>query len=420
MNKKIIKGIGANGYSQLVNILIQILSVPIFLWCWPAEKYGVWIMLIAIPSYLSMSDLGLLNVASNKMNMLAAKGEWLEANGIFKSLQMLMFTIFIVATLLGGLIIGISTLVGISNLVYLLTVIVLGLNVILILSGNIIQAYYRSADMYEKGVYWDVNSRLAEWLSMIFMVCFTDNYLFVALAMLAARTMFFIFGVVSTRNTDCSLDWGIGGARFLTIKPLVSKSLSFSFLPFANALNLQGFSIIVGLTSGPLTLVVFNTYRTVARMAIQFVSILTHSVWPQFSRLYGAGDLFGAKVLYRNTFKLSCILAFIMSLAAVVFYIFILEYWTAGDVLFDQEMAVLFFIYSLLGGLWHLSRVFLIATNRHANIAFIFLFLNICFVSVAYLCQFDYVEVLYCMIVIEFLSIIFSIILVENIFKEKL
>ena len=85
MLRRIISGFGSNLFGQLVTILIQILSLPIFLYYWDMSTYGSWLVLSALPSFLSMADVGMVQAAGNKMTMAMGRGEVAEANRIFQS-----------------------------------------------------------------------------------------------------------------------------------------------------------------------------------------------------------------------------------------------------------------------------------------------------------------------------------------------
>lgn len=58
IRRRLIKGLSANAFSQVVNIAIQLTSVPIFLHFWGVDLYGKWLIVSSIPAYLSMSDIG--------------------------------------------------------------------------------------------------------------------------------------------------------------------------------------------------------------------------------------------------------------------------------------------------------------------------------------------------------------------------
>ena len=90
MKRRIIAGMGANSFGMAISIGIQLVSLPLFLHYWNTSTYGVWLMLSAIPAYLSMADVGMVTAAGNKMTMAMGKEDLTEANRVFQSAQMFM------------------------------------------------------------------------------------------------------------------------------------------------------------------------------------------------------------------------------------------------------------------------------------------------------------------------------------------
>src|SRR5277367_4476438 len=83
--RRLLAAFGANSFGRITTTLIQIVSVPVFLSHWGAGLYGEWILLNAIPSYFSMSDLGFGTVAGNEMTMLMVSDKRAEAIEVFQS-----------------------------------------------------------------------------------------------------------------------------------------------------------------------------------------------------------------------------------------------------------------------------------------------------------------------------------------------
>ena len=43
--KRVIAGVGANTYDQLANIVMQLVSLPIYLSHWDVRTYGTWLVI---------------------------------------------------------------------------------------------------------------------------------------------------------------------------------------------------------------------------------------------------------------------------------------------------------------------------------------------------------------------------------------
>lgn len=85
LRRRLVKGLGANAFGQVVNVAIQLTSVPIFLHFWGADIYGKWLILSSIPGYLSMSDIGFGSAAGNEMTILTARHDYQAASKVFQS-----------------------------------------------------------------------------------------------------------------------------------------------------------------------------------------------------------------------------------------------------------------------------------------------------------------------------------------------
>src|ERR1700719_3609809 len=83
--RRSIRGIGATALGPVVTSLIQLGSVPLLLHAWGAAKYGDWLLLSAIPSYLTLSDLGFGDSSGSDMSMRVAAGDRQGAIETFQS-----------------------------------------------------------------------------------------------------------------------------------------------------------------------------------------------------------------------------------------------------------------------------------------------------------------------------------------------
>src|SRR5579871_4411753 len=78
-------GFLSNVISKFATSLIQLIQVPVFLHFWSVPLYGEWMIVTAIPTYLSLSNMGFGNVAGNEMTMMTARGDQENALSVFQS-----------------------------------------------------------------------------------------------------------------------------------------------------------------------------------------------------------------------------------------------------------------------------------------------------------------------------------------------
>ena len=82
---RLLRGVGATAISPLVVAVIQLGSVPLLLHAWGAARYGDWLLLSAIPIYLSLSDLGFGDASGSDMAMRVAANDRAGALRTFQS-----------------------------------------------------------------------------------------------------------------------------------------------------------------------------------------------------------------------------------------------------------------------------------------------------------------------------------------------
>src|SRR5580700_3331050 len=82
---RLLRGFGATALGPVVTAIIQLGTVPLLLHAWGAAKYGDWLILSAIPSYLGLSDLGFGDASGSDMTMRVAAGDRKGAIETFQS-----------------------------------------------------------------------------------------------------------------------------------------------------------------------------------------------------------------------------------------------------------------------------------------------------------------------------------------------
>jgi len=103
--RRILAGVGSNAFGHIITIFIQLCSLPVFLHFWTLGQYGKWLMISAVPSYLSMADVGIVTSARNLMTMAMAAGDTNKANRVFQSALLFVICAVIFVSLTGYLLI---------------------------------------------------------------------------------------------------------------------------------------------------------------------------------------------------------------------------------------------------------------------------------------------------------------------------
>ena len=356
---------------QAFNIVIQLVSVPSFLHIWDTATYGRWLMISAIPSYLSMLDGGLLGTCSNEITMLHARGEQRHANAVFQSAFALVLALFVGGALVAALVLGLLPEAWLSSDLRLGTWLLVVLT-LMGLFGGLLDASFRSHGKFALGQHFGNAMRLAEFLAMLGGLFLGRTFVSTAAGMLCARTVCTGLQIAYCAHRFPTLHWTLAGARRSALGPLLRPALGFLAFPLGNVLTLQSMTLIVGTAFGPASAAIFNTYRTISRLAIQTTAVFSHALWAEFSHLFGRGEFAALQQLYSRSERLGALLS--VGSSALIFPAapLLLHYWTQDKIPFEPLVFGCFCLATLLGSLAHVPRGLLMSTNQHVRLAHIY------------------------------------------------
>jgi O-antigen/teichoic acid export membrane protein len=385
MRRRVIAGMGANSIGMVVSIGIQLVSLPLFLHYWDAATYGVWLMLSAIPAYLSMADVGMVTAAGNKMTMAMGGGDHLTANRVFQSAQLFMTIVCGAIALVAVPVILFAPLPWVQNFDQRLALAALCAGVLVALFGGLSEAIFKSTKRYPLGTLMSNAVRVGEWLGSMIGLFVFGSFAAVALGGLIVRLIGTAISAKVASSGECQIHWGTAAAHKQEIREMVKPAASFMAFPLANALSFQGLTLLVGVLFGPAAVAIFNTYRTIARLAVQVTAIFSHALWPEFSHLFGQGGAAAIQTMYKRSALLGIAQSVMLSLALYFVSPLLLKYWTHGAIAFVPQLMILMLLYAAAGGAWHIPRVFLMATNQHTDLAYWSLTAGILSVGMAWL-----------------------------------
>lgn len=370
MKRRIIAGMSVNSFGMAITIVIQILSLPLFLHYWGMSTYGIWLMLSAIPAYFSIADVGMVTAAGNKMTMAMGKGDECEANRVFQSAQMYMGIVCGAIFLLVAPLVAWAPIPGLGSMDCRFALIALVVAVLLSLLGGLTEAVFKSTQRYAMGAMLGNYIRLGEWFGYMIGLAAIGSFTAVALSGLAVRLFMSLAGMVMASKGGHGLKWGLGAADRTEIRVMMKPAVCFMAFPLANAMSFQGVTLLVGIILGPSSVAVLNAYRTIARVAVQVTAIFGHTLWPEFSRLFGQGAMAAIARLFRRAALLGAAQAICISFALYLLSPWLLKIWTHGAIEFVPPLMLLMLLYAAVGGIWHVPRVLLMATNQHIGLAY--------------------------------------------------
>jgi O-antigen/teichoic acid export membrane protein len=375
---RLMRGFSATALSPVVTAVVQLVSVPVLLHAWGAAKYGDWLLLSAIPSYLTLSDLGFGNASGSDMSMRVAAGDRKGALETFQSSWVLVTITSFTALLLASVAVWRVPwqrwlrLTTTSNLNAAEIILVFCAYVIAAQQNGVAESGYRCDGHFAAGAFWNTMQRLCEAVAGTTVAVMDGSLLAVALTYLGARCVGSLGYALLLRHKSPWLRYGVRHAKLTTIRKMVAPALGFIALPAGTALSLQGFTIVVGASMGPVAVVSFSTLRTLSRLTFQAVSVVTNALWPELSRAFGAGNISLARRLHRHACQASLGVSVLGGVLLWVFGPSIYHVWIRQKVPFDATCFHILLFVAAVNSLWNTSSVISMSVNGHCRIAAIY------------------------------------------------
>ena len=378
VRKRLWQGLSANAYGTLVVVVVQLAGVPILLHVWGVKLYGEWLVLFAIPAYLSLVNLGYSLSVANDMTMRVARGDREGALVAFQSLVVLVSVTVTVAALVLLPLLYFLPIAGWLHLTALAPVevhVVLPLlagEVLVHLFGGVSSAGFRATGEYGLGVALENTISLVQYAALWAAVILGFGPVGAAAAFFVARIIggVGLLGYLSHRHSWLRL--GVARTRFHYLRGLFAPSLANLMLPIANALRNQGLVIVIGAVLGPIAVVVFSLLRTLTRISLRLTAIISHAIEPEIARAEGQKDHLLQRRLYLTGLQSN--LWFSAMTGLILYFIgdVVLKLWTQGRVIMDHPLFIWLLLSGVSAGIWHVSLSTLVALNRQTRAALVY------------------------------------------------
>lgn len=353
----------------------QIIAVPLFLHAWDMSTYALWLVLMAFPGYLQLTDGGFGVVAINRMSMYVADHREQTANDVFR-------TAFVILMACNALLVGFTAL-----LPQLFPI--ARWSALQRLDGDvgpalIFVAIYSGAYMFH-GLFVGVlratgrnplvdliNASLSLLeLALIAALLFVQTQLLQLLAavtLLRVALVAFTYLYVFTSQKRISL--ALGRWRFTEWTAMKSLGLAYLGFPLGTALVNQGMVLLTATLLGPAPVIQLNIIRTFANTAFSSVTgLVVRAFGPEISRHIGAHDHHRAAVLSRLALTLGGWGVGLSALALGLLHVPLMHLWLRDRIDINSTLVCLFLLRVFFQSLWALCNTVLSYTNEHRRFA---------------------------------------------------
>jgi O-antigen/teichoic acid export membrane protein len=378
-NSRIVRGVGANIYSQVVQTALQLLSVPIFATHWGLATYGAWLVIFTVPNYLAFADFGFAAAAANDMTVSVARGDRAAAINTFHAVRAAMAGIC--SILLVFCVIGVygipgrsfAFVSGLSHEQARYAVLMLAAYGVLSIQNSVSLAAFRSIGRYATGTYLNNSIHFVENVSALVVVSFGGNIENAAAAYLAVGIVGIAVRMIWLRSQAAWLVYFSWRISFGEIRRLLNPALAVLALPMAQALFLQGTVAVVGLAAGAAAVPAFTAVRTISRIGLQLTMIVNNAVVPEFTMAAASVDHGRRARLAFMSVASSAIILLPMFVVVVAAGPLTLKLWTHGAIHAPYLLIVLMALTMIVNGGWLPISNLIFALNRHAQYSYYYL-----------------------------------------------
>lgn len=379
---RIVRGLAANLTGNGIMVLIQLISVPVFLAAWGVPTYGAWLVLSAIPTYVALSDFNLATVAANSMVMLEAQerhSEAVELGGHLWSIVTALTGVAVLGAVLVTIAIGSALgVAAISPAEARVVLLALFLQVAVANQYGALDAWYRMRGRYPLGALMRQVGRCVEFGALIVAV-------FMGARPGMAAVTFLVGSLVGLAVSWAVLRRAVPFSTFRpevphlpTFRALLPLGLAYMAFPIGNAMSLQGFTLVLAAIMGAPAVVVFSATRTLTRVAWQIMGSITNAITPELSRAVGGEDLGEARSILRHGSQLALATSVSLSLFLAVIGRWIINVWTHALVEPPFPLLYLLLLDVIFNSFWYVLSSSLIATNRYRSLASIYFVSTLC------------------------------------------
>lgn len=427
MNILIIKNVFANVYGVIVNLVFQVLLVPLYIHYWGKLLYSDWIVVTSLTAFFSITNIGLSTVTQNVYSIEYVNNNIKKCNSLLVNNILLISLVFMSSVIISIIVLSIidlSALLHLSKMDRFLTnYVFLAFLIYIYISmyGAVFDSLFRAKSKYHIATLISNTSRLIEVLIIILCVIFKISiYLMVLLYLLPG--IFSLFYKYKLANNFIQFSFNKKYYDWSLFKQLLIPSVSFISIPIGYSVMIQGSNLIVNYFFGSNAVVLYTTMRTLSNFITTILKTIKHAIWPEFTMAFGRGDQKEMNKLYKMSVSLSLFFAIISSSVLLLGGNYIYSLWLHDSVMFNTSLMFAFVLIIIIHSLWESGSVVLESTNNHIVLGIVFVSMSMMTQFFAYiiLSECKYIEILpYTQLLMEIIVLFYVVRKIKNIIYEK-
>ncbi|TMM47340.1 hypothetical protein [Qipengyuania marisflavi] len=279
-HRRLARGTLAFLFGIVSRVAAQLAMLPILFASWSAERVGSWMVLFALPAYLSVVGLAFSGAGGNAALAAAQRGDMADARANFR----VTWALSTVATLaLAGLFLALALpfedrivdgFEMTSDIALLPTLFWLAVYIFAVSQIAVLSLPFRVAGRYPLQTLLINLGLLAEVAVVAVCVSQSTSLALLAMALAIMRLVYLLVVLVIAIRIAPEM-FHRGASRIgPVVRSLWKPSTAFMLIPVVYAINLQGYALLVGARYGAAMLAAFVATRTLVRMIDLLTSVI--------------------------------------------------------------------------------------------------------------------------------------------------
>lgn len=359
----------------LVNVFGQVATVPIALRYWGPIRWGEWVAVTAVVSFLTLSDLGMQAHVVNRMATHHAHGKTDAFLFELHSALRIQGPLVLILWLLGTAIASILPLTrwysitSVSAGILTMVLSLAGAEILLGVGFGPVTGVYRATSRLARGALIAALQRVGFFVLPIGLMVLGRGFLDVGAARFLWAFVFAAWMYIDLRRTTPWFSMKpLGGTARAGIA-MLAPSLLFLLANVSEFLSLQGTVMILQSALGGAAVAQFSTHRTLANFSRMLATQLVNASWPELTTLYAKGEREKLIRLHRTMSKLSGFALGSMTLMLWPAFAWIYSAWTLRSLSLDSTLLGLMLIQTLLWSVWNTGCVVLAAISKQGKLS---------------------------------------------------
>jgi O-antigen/teichoic acid export membrane protein len=364
-------------FAQGINIVDKIVLVPFFIKAWGIDGFGEWLSILAMVSFLAMSNFGIGNYSANRMAELWAQGDKDRFHEYYHSNLKLSFICF---TSLFFVILLISFIVTLTNpfsfshinqnqLEFFIMLVLLGCEISITVFLDIGASLYIACGDYALPVKRNNQRQIILLVGTIGVLYLGLNWFYIALLRFLVTFLILLYSYIDAVRRYPSIKHGIASSQNPVIKEILRKGSWFFGIMTGQILQNSGGVLLIQSLLGPKSVVVFSMTRTLVNIMTQVIELPRRAVWRESTKAAATNSMEVLKSLYNISLKYS----FFLAAAGAVLLVFegedIFYWWIKDKVAYNFPLTLVFCFYLVFGQPWSNAKIFLLSWNQPKKVA---------------------------------------------------